>query len=94
MVGVDHSCHKSQITRLKRLAGQVSGIIQMIEDERYCVDILTQIKAVKSALKSVESNIVESHLNHCVTQAIEGKDKKIAEKMINEIKEILKSATK
>jgi len=65
----------------------------MIEDERYCVDILTQIKAVKSAIKSVETNIIETHLNHCLTMAVTSKDSKNADKMINEIKGILKSAT-
>lgn len=89
-----HPSHSGQIARLKRLSGQVNGIIKMIEDERYCVDILTQVKAAKSALKSVESNIVESHLNHCVSEAMSQKDEKIAKKIVSEIKEILKSATK
>ena len=91
---MSHPSHSDQISRLNRLAGQVNGVIKMIESERYCADILTQIKAIKSALKSVESNIIETHLNHCVTKAIEGKDKKTSDKMINEIKEILKSASK
>ena len=89
-----HPSHSGQIIRLKRLSGQVNGVIKMIEDQRYCVDILTQIKAAKSALKSVESNIVESHLNHCVSEVMSQKNEKAAQKMISEIKEILRSATK
>ena len=72
---MSHPSHSDQVNRLNRIAGQVTGVVKMIEDQRYCADILTQIKAIKSAIRSVESNIVETHLNHCVTRAIEGKDK-------------------
>ena len=91
---MSHPSHSDQVNRLNRIAGQVTGVVKMIEDQRYCADILTQIKAIKSAIRSVESNIVETHLNHCVTRAIEGKDKKASDEMINEIKEILRSASK
>lgn len=63
----------------------------MVEDERYCIDILTQIKAAKAALTSVERNIIDDHLNHCVHSAIQSKDKKRAEEVMNEIKELLRT---
>ena len=59
------------LSRLRRIEGQVRGIARMVEDEKYCIDILTQISAVNSALKSVALLLVDDHLNHCVKEAIE-----------------------
>ena len=56
--------------RLKRIEGQVRGIERMVEDERYCIDILTQISAVNSALQSVALGLLDEHLGHCVTHAV------------------------
>lgn len=63
-------CHGDQLARLKRVAGQVSGIARMIEEGRYCVDILIQLRAVRAALKKVEGNILRRHMEHCVAQAL------------------------
>lgn len=61
--------------RLRRIEGQVRGIARMIEDDKYCIDVLTQISAVNSALRSVALNLLDEHLNHCVTRAVaEGGD--------------------
>ena len=84
--------HSSHLPRLKKIEGQVRGISKMVEDEKYCVDIVNQIKAVKSALSSLEGLIIEEHLNHCVHKAIAGKNKKEATAMIDEIKGLLKRA--
>ena len=62
---------KKIIARLNRIEGQVRGIKQMTEDGEYCIDILTQISAVNSALKSVALLLIDDHLNHCVRQAVE-----------------------
>ena len=86
--------HGTQLHRINRIEGQVRGIKKMVEDERYCLDILTQIKAVKSALTSVETNIVEDHLNHCVSHAVSERDEKKTREIMNEIKSLLKSSTK
>ena len=88
--GSDHSPH---LPRLKKVEGQIRGIYKMIEEQRYCVDILTQIKAVKSALSSLESKIIEEHLGHCVHKALSGKNFKEANEMIREIKELLKKVS-
>ena len=56
--------------RLNRIAGQVRGIAQMVEDERYCIDILNQLQAVKSALTKVESQVLKDHAACCVAEAI------------------------
>ena len=58
------------INRLNRIAGQVSGVAQMVEDERYCIDILNQLQAVKSALTKVESQVLKDHAACCVAEAI------------------------
>jgi len=69
--------------RLRRIEGQVRGIAKMIDDEKYCIDILTQISAVNSALQSVALGLLEEHLSHCVSHAIakggEEADAKLAE---------------
>lgn len=69
--------------RLRRIEGQVRGIARMIEEDKYCIDVLTQISAVNSALRSVALNLLDEHLNHCVTRAVaEGgteADSKLAE---------------
>ena len=56
--------------RLRRIEGQVRGIARMIEDDKYCIDVLTQISAANSALRSVALNLLDEHLNHCVTRAV------------------------
>ncbi|MDX1892236.1 metal-sensitive transcriptional regulator [Mycolicibacterium sp. 050158] len=69
--------------RLRRIEGQVRGIAKMIEDDKYCIDVLTQISAVNSALQSVALGLLDEHLGHCVTHAVaEGGDeaeRKLAE---------------
>ncbi|KUH66348.1 CopY family transcriptional regulator [Mycolicibacterium novocastrense] len=69
--------------RLRRIEGQVRGIAKMIEDDKYCIDVLTQISAVNSALQSVALGLLDEHLGHCVAQAVveggEGADTKLAE---------------
>jgi len=89
--GVDH---RAKLTRINKIEGQVRGIRKMIEDEKYCVDILTQFKAVRSALKSLELAILEDHMNHCLLDAMEMGSKKAAKDKIEEVLDILKRATK
>ena len=64
------------IPRLARIEGQVRGIARMIEDDRYCIDILTQIQAIKAALRKVEDELLKSHSNHCIAAAIKSGDVK------------------
>jgi DNA-binding FrmR family transcriptional regulator len=58
------------LNRLNRLEGQVRGIARMVEDDRYCIDTLTQIRAARAALAKVESELLRDHLHHCVHGAI------------------------
>lgn len=65
---------KAVTVRLKRIEGQVGGLLRMVEDDRYCVDILTQINAVRSALHKVEDQILRDHVSHCVADAFTSGD--------------------
>ena len=65
-----HNNHQDQITSLKRIEGQIRGVQSMIEDGKYCIDILNQIKAVKNAVTTVEGSILKSHLKACVKESL------------------------
>ena len=71
------------LKRLRRVEGQVRGIARMIEDDKYCIDVLTQVSAATKALEAVALGLLDEHLKHCITQAIaEGgseADRKVAE---------------
>ena len=60
--------------RLSRIEGQVRGVARMIDEDRYCIDVLTQIQAVRAALAKVETEMLNDHLRHCVEAAISGGD--------------------
>ena len=81
--------HDKEIARLKRIEGQVRGIIKMIEEKRYCIDILLQLAAVKSALARVEEHILERHISGCVVHAFKGDSKRKKEEKIREVIEVL-----
>ena len=88
---MSHPNHREQLARLKRIHGQISGIIKMVESERYCVDILTQTRAARSALRRVEEGILGKHLEHCVAQALESGQGKARQQKLDEIKQVMRS---
>jgi DNA-binding FrmR family transcriptional regulator len=70
-----HDATKRTVTaRLRRIEGQVRGVLRMVEDNRYCVDLLTQIDAVRAALHKVEEQILRDHVSHCVAGAFASGD--------------------
>jgi CsoR family transcriptional regulator, copper-sensing transcriptional repressor len=75
------------VKRLHRIEGQVRGIERMVEDERYCIDILTQIAAATTALESVAFKILDEHVNHCVVGALESGDAEVAAEKSRELLE-------
>lgn len=77
------------ITRLKRIEGQVRGVQQMIDDERYCPDVLAQIAAIESALRGVSRAVVKNHLRHCASHALRSDDEAERERMVEELVDIL-----
>lgn len=72
-------------TALKRIEGQVRGVSKMIEEDRYCIDIVTQIEAVRAALAKVEADLLRQHLQHCVHKAMTSKDLDAQERVIEEL---------
>ena len=77
--------HSAELKRLNRIKGQVEGVERMIVERRYCPEIVQQIKAARSALKSLEASIIEGHMRHCVKQAIASRDAFVVQQKIEEI---------
>lgn len=81
--------HHSKKKALNRVIGQIEGIQKMIDDHRYCVDILIQTRAAAAALKKIELTILQSHINHCVKSAFKENDPNQASKKIEELMKLL-----
>lgn len=77
------------LKRFKRIEGQVGGLSRMVEEDRYCIDIVTQISAVRAALRRAEEEILRDHVGHCVQHAINSGDKEDQRKKITEIMDVL-----
>src|SRR5712692_6866340 len=69
-----HATRASVLARLKRIEGQVGGLLRMVDEDRYCVDVLTQINAVRAALHKVEELVLRDHVSHCVAGAFASGD--------------------
>jgi DNA-binding FrmR family transcriptional regulator len=82
------------INRLNRIEGQVRGIARMVDDERYCIDILTQLQAARAALVRVETELLRDHLSHCIESAIVGGDAGEQRQKAGELIELLQRVTK
>ncbi len=81
--------HRDEINRLRRIEGQVRGIQRMIEQDRYCIDILTQVRSVQRALARVNDSVLERHMRHCVVDAAQSGDAAIRDARIAEIMQLL-----
>lgn len=88
-LGVDPAIKERNRKRLRRIEGQVRGLQKMVEEERYCADILVQLSSVQEALRSVGRELLKNHLKHCATAAIRGSDSE-AEKMYEELVELMR----
>ena len=78
------SCHKPLIPNLNRISGQIKGVARMVDEGQYCIDILDQLRAAKSAITTVENKILEKHIQECVTVSLQSEidvDTKIQELM-------------
>ena len=80
-----HAKRNDSIKRLNRIAGQVGGVARMLEEGRYCIDVLTQIRAVKAALARVEDMVLQDHAATCVAEAIASGDEKAQRQKFEEL---------
>ena len=81
-----HAAHDSQLSRLRRIEGQIAGIARMVEEKRYCVDLLTQLRAARTAIKRVEEQILREHVEHCVVNAVRVGKRAEQQQKIDELK--------
>ncbi|SDC45147.1 DNA-binding transcriptional regulator, FrmR family [Pelagirhabdus alkalitolerans] len=93
----EHNTHRTKqeqaslVNRLKKIEGQVRGIQKMVEEDRYCIDVMVQISAVNAALKKVGFTMMEDHVNHCVADAIQ---KGSGEESVHELMNVIKQFSK
>jgi len=80
------------LRRLKRIEGQVRGLARMVEQDRYCIDIVTQISAVRAALRRVEEEVLRDHVAHCVEHAVSSGNKADQRRKISELMDVLARA--
>ncbi len=88
-VAVDPEVKRAVVTRLRRIEGQVRGLQKMVEEERYCADVLTQLSSVQEALRGVGRAMLHNHLRHCATEAIGSGDPARAEGMYDELMDLI-----
>jgi len=88
---MDERLKKSQLARLSRIEGQVRGVARMVEEDRYCIDVINQVRAVRAALDKVEQEILHDHLQHCVAYAFHGGSERDRQIKIEELMEVLDS---
>ena len=87
-VAVDPGVKSRNLTRLRRIEGQVRGLQRMVEEDRYCADIVTQVSSVHEALRAVARELMRNHLKHCATTAIRAGEKE-ADAMYDELVDLM-----
>lgn len=92
IAGMRDDIKASCLKRLKRVEGQVRGLARMVEDDRYCIDIVTQIAASRAALRRVEEEILRDHVAHCVDHAIASGNRDDQRKKIAELMDVITRA--
>ncbi len=88
-IPMESSKHSGQMGRLRRVEGQIKGVIRMVEEGRYCVDILTQLRAVRAALRKVEEQVLREHIEHCVVNAIQSGEQDEAQAKVDELLDVV-----
>jgi len=84
----------SVLRRLRRIEGQIRGLARMVEEDRYCIDVVTQISAVDAALRAVEEEILRDHVANCVENAIASGNKVEQRRKVAELMDVLSRATR
>jgi DNA-binding FrmR family transcriptional regulator len=93
-VAVDPEIKRAVLTRLRRIEGQVRGLQKMVDEERYCADVLIQVSSVQEALRGVSRSLLHNHLKHCAAEAIRSEDPAQAEAMYEELLELVFRSTR
>ena len=88
-VAVDPEVKAGVLTRLRRIEGQVRGLQKIVEEERYCADVITQISSVQEALRGTGRQMLRNHLKHCASKAIRAEDPAAAEAMYDELVDLM-----
>lgn len=91
---MDNETKPKLLNRLKRIEGQVRGVVRMVEEDRYCIDVMTQLQAVRAALARVEGELLKGHLDHCIEGAIVSGNAAEQRKKASELIELLERATR
>ncbi|MFU8826643.1 MAG: metal-sensitive transcriptional regulator [Brevefilum sp.] len=86
--------HSDNIQRLKIIEGHIRGIQRMLEKDQYCIDVISQIQAVQSALNKISVNLLDGHLNSCLLTAIQGEDPAERTRVLKEITDVFETANK
>lgn len=86
--------HSNALKRLKNADGHLRGVMRMVEEDAYCIDIIRQLQAVQAALNKVSIIILEEHLSSCVITAVQGEDQADRERVLQEIADVFKAVTK
>jgi DNA-binding FrmR family transcriptional regulator len=85
---------ENTLRRLKTVEGHLRGVIRMVEQDSYCIDVIRQIQAVEAALNKISARILDNHLNSCVTTAIQGNDPAERGRVLKEISEVFEMSSK
>jgi DNA-binding FrmR family transcriptional regulator len=86
---MNESTKAACIRRLSRIEGQVRGLSRMVEEDRYCIEVITQLSAVRAALRRVEQEILRDHIGHCVKHAMRSDDRKDQDRKVEELMDVL-----
>jgi CsoR family transcriptional regulator, copper-sensing transcriptional repressor len=88
-IGVDSQIKQANQNRLRRIEGQIRGLQKMVQQDRYCADVITQIASVQEALRGVARNLMRNHLRHCAAKALRSGKKEETEAMFSELLELI-----
>jgi DNA-binding FrmR family transcriptional regulator len=84
----------STLKRLRRIEGQVRGLARMVEDDRYCIDVVTQLSAVRAALRAVEEEVLRDHASHCIEHAIASGNKADQRRKVAELMDVVRRSAR
>jgi DNA-binding FrmR family transcriptional regulator len=86
--------NEETLKRLKTVDGHLKGIIRMVEEDTYCIDVIRQIQAVEGALNKISTQILDNHLNSCVITAVQGEDPAERQRVLKEVLEVFEASAK